>query len=57
MTYWLPQNCRKHLHSWMPRQMAKIMQDIGFGDVLSSERDLAYGFSCVGFNYSAAPHA
>jgi SAM-dependent methyltransferase len=50
MEYWLPQNCRKHLHSWMPKQMAQIVRDLGFVDVIHSERDLAYGFSVVGFN-------
>lgn len=49
MTYWLPQHCRKHLHSWAPRQMAYIVEDLGFVNVLRSERDLAWGFSVVGF--------
>lgn len=48
MEYWLPQNCRKHLHSWYPVEMAKIVTDIGFHDVIHSERDLAWGFSVVG---------
>jgi SAM-dependent methyltransferase len=50
MEYWLPQNCRKHLHSWYPEQIRKILEDLGFKDVLVSERDLAWGFSAVGFN-------
>lgn len=50
MEYWLPQNCRKHLHSWRPAEMAQILRDLGFIDVIHSERDLAYGFSVVGFN-------
>lgn len=50
MEYWLPQNCRKHLHTWSPTQMAKIVSDLGFVDVIHSERDLAFGFSVVGFN-------
>lgn len=49
MEYWLPQNCRKHLHSWQPEAMAKIVADLGFKFVIHSERDLAYGFSVVGF--------
>lgn len=49
MVYWRPQHCRKHLHSWTPQQMAEIVEDIGFSDVIHSERDLAYGFSVVGF--------
>lgn len=50
MEYWLPQFNRKHLHSWMPADMAKILTDLGFVDVIHSERDLAWGFCCVGFN-------
>ena len=47
--YWRPQNCRKHLHSWLPRQMAQIVRDMGFVDVLHSERDMAWSFCVVGF--------
>ena len=50
MEYWLPQNCRKHLHSWRPADMAKILRDIGFSDVLYSERDLMRSFAIVGTN-------
>ena len=49
MTYWLPQNCRKHRHSWRPADMAQIVGDLGFVDVIHSERDLAWSFSVVGF--------
>lgn len=49
MVYWRPQNCRKHLHSWHPAQMADIVRDIGFVDVIHSERDLAWSFAVVGF--------
>lgn len=48
MTYWLPQNCRKHLHSWSPADMAGIVADLGFKDVIHSERDLAWSFAVVG---------
>lgn len=50
MTYWLPQNCRKHLHTWEPEQMAQIVRDLGFSDVIHSERDMAYSFTVIGFN-------
>lgn len=50
MEYWLPQNCTKHLHSWAPATMAQIVRDLGFSDVLHSERDMAWGFAVVGFN-------
>jgi hypothetical protein len=49
MEYWRPQHCRKHLHSWRPEDMAQIVRDLGFVDVIHSERDLAWGFSVVGF--------
>jgi len=50
MAYWKPQHCRRHLHTWTPAQMAELLRDIGFVDVLHSERDLAWSFACVGFN-------
>ena len=49
MTYWLPQHNRKHLHAWEPAEMAQIVSDIGFVDVIHGERDLAWGFAVVGF--------
>lgn len=49
MTYWLPQNNRKHLHSWQPGQVAELLRDLGFIDVIHSDRDLAWSFSAVGF--------
>lgn len=49
MGYWLPQNCRKHLHTWRPADMAKIVRDLGFVGVINSERDLAWSFAVVGF--------
>lgn len=49
MTYWRPQWCRKHLHSWAPGDMAQIVHDLGFVDVIHSERDLAWSFAVVGY--------
>lgn len=49
MEYWRPQNCRKHLHLFYPKDVAQMLSDIGFSDVIHSERDLAWGFSAVGF--------
>lgn len=49
MEYWLPQNNRKHLHSWYPADMAKLIKDLGFINVIHSERDLAWSFAVVGF--------
>jgi len=48
MEYWLPQNCMKHLHTWRPADMAKLLEDLGFENVIHSERDLAWSFSVVG---------
>lgn len=47
--YWRTSRCRKHLHSWRPSDMAQILRDLGFVDVIHSERDLAWSFACVGF--------
>lgn len=49
MVYWRPQFCRKHRHSWQPEQMADILRDLGFVDVIHSERDLAWSFAVVGW--------
>lgn len=49
MEYWLPQNNRKHLHAWQPREMERILRDLGFVNVIRSERDLAWSFAIVGF--------
>ena len=49
MEYWLPQNCRKHLHSWRPHEVARMLRDLGFINVIHSERDLAWSFAVVGF--------
>lgn len=47
MTYWRPQNCRKHRHIWLPIDMAGILGDLGFVGVIHSERDLAWSFAVV----------
>jgi len=49
MTYWRPENCRKHLHLFHPADVADMLRAIGFVDVLHSERDLAWSFAVVGF--------
>lgn len=50
MEYWLPQNNRKHLHAWQPREMARIMRDLGFVNVIHTEGwDAAWSFMVVGF--------
>ena len=49
MEYWLPQNNAKHLHSFEPKKINKLLTDIGFKNVINSERDLYWAFSIVGF--------
>jgi SAM-dependent methyltransferase len=49
MEYWKPQHCTKHLHAWGPQDMAQIVSDLGFRDVIHSERDIAWSFAVAGF--------
>jgi SAM-dependent methyltransferase len=53
--YWRPQWNHKHLHSWRPEDMAQILRDLGFVNVLHSERDMAWSFACVGFKPDETP--
>ena len=46
--YWRPQHCRKHLHLFHPVDVAQMLRDLGFVDVIHSEGDLAWSFACVG---------
>lgn len=50
MEYWRPQHCRKHLHLFYPKDVAQLVADLGFVNVLHGERDLAWSFACVGWN-------
>lgn len=49
MRYWRPQFCKKHLHLFWPRDMATMLEDLGYVDVIHSERDLMWSFQVVGF--------
>ena len=49
MAYWRPQHCRKHLHLFYPKDVAAMLRDLGFADVLHGERDLAWSFAVVGW--------
>ena len=53
--YWRPQFNRKHLHMWWPKDMAQLVSDLGFVDVIHSERDLYWAFAVVGFKPTSAP--
>ena len=48
MEYWLPENCKKHLHSFEPADIACMLEEIGFIDVIHSERDLYWSYAVVG---------
>jgi hypothetical protein len=50
MRYWRPQHNRKHLHLFWPADVSEMLVDLGFVDVLHSERDLYWSFAVVGFN-------
>lgn len=50
MEYWLPQNNRKHLHSFTPEQIHKILFDLGFKNIFISGRDLYWSFAAIGEN-------
>lgn len=49
MIYWLPQHNRKHLHLFRPVDVVGMLRDLGFINVIYSERDMAWSFSVVGF--------
>lgn len=49
MRYWNPANCRKHRHLFWPKDTAQMLEDLGFVNVIHSERDFAWSFACVGF--------
>lgn len=48
MRYWRPENCRKHRHLFWPQDVAQMLGDLGFVDVIHGERDLAWSFAVVG---------
>lgn len=49
MTYWHSTKNKKHLHEWEPAQMARMLRDLGYVNVIHSERDMAWSFSAVGW--------
>lgn len=49
MRYWHSTKNRKHVHEFDPAQMARMLRDLGFVNVIHSERDLAWSFAVVGF--------
>jgi len=53
MRYWRPSNCRRHRHIFHPADVAEMLTDLGFLDVIHSERDMAWSFACIGWNGAA----
>lgn len=49
MKYWRPTFCRRHLSLFWPADVAEMLRDLGFVNVLHSERDMYWSFSVVGF--------
>ncbi len=48
MEYWRPSNLCKHKHMWYPKDAAYMVENIGFENVIHSERDLYWGYCVVG---------
>lgn len=49
MEYWQPQNCRKHLHLFHPKHIKDVLNELGFKNIIQSERDLYWSFLTVAF--------
>lgn len=48
MVGWRPQHNKKHLHMFYPKDIDQLLRDLGFDDVIVSERDLYWSFCAVG---------
>ena len=51
MEYWRPENNRKHLHSFTPEVITNALTELGYKNIIASERDMYYSFSVVGRKY------
>lgn len=49
MVCWRPQHNKKHLHMFYPKDIEQLLLDLGFVDVIVSERDLYWSFCAVAF--------
>ena len=45
MLYWLPENCKKHLHSFTPEEMTTLLNDAGFTVIMRSQRDSFWSYA------------
>ena len=46
--YWRPWNNRKHLHAFFPEIIVDFMEENGYTNIFSSQRDLNHSFIVVG---------
>lgn len=46
--YWRPWNNRKHLHAFIPSMIVDFMEENGYTNIFSSQRDLNHSFIVVG---------
>lgn len=48
--YWRPSRCRKHMHLFRPRDVAEMLSDLGFVNIIRTEGwDSYWSFMVVGF--------
>ena len=47
-TYWRPWNNRKHKHAFVPEVIVDFMEENGYTNIFSSQRDLNHSFIVVG---------
>ena len=45
MLYWLPGNCKKHIHSFSPEEITTIINQSGFDVIMRSCRDSFWSFA------------
>ncbi len=46
--YWRPWNNRKHKHAFVPEVIVDFMEENGYTNIFSSQRDLNHSFIVVG---------
>jgi SAM-dependent methyltransferase len=49
MKYWRPENNRKHRHLFHPDDLVSSLRELGYKDILASQRDLYWAFCVVAF--------
>ena len=46
--YWRPWNNRKHIHAFVPNMIVDFMEENGYNNIISSQRDLNHSFIVSG---------